>query len=208
MTPIISVILPTIRPELIEGVLAKWRVPLALVPPSELIVVADFTAPGSHTPWIVRERRGVVDAVHVGFQAARGEYVFLTNDETTPEPDALLQLYQAAVVDPDRLLTPRHLPAFNFTYYGKRFAPFPFASKALLERLGGLLDPVFKAFYSDPDLSMRAYAAGIPVDEVPAATIHHHNGADKSANWAAYFEADRATFRARWDHLGAFCDPS
>jgi hypothetical protein len=131
----------------------------------------------------------------------------VTNDETIPEPDCLLHLYQAAVMHPGSLLTPRHLPPFDFRYYGLPFAPFPFASRALFERLGGLFDPAYKGFYADPDLGMRAHAAGVPIEEVPHAAIHHHNVNDKSEQWNAYFDADRATFRARWDHLGEFCDP-
>lgn len=204
---IISVILPTIRPYLIEQRLKEWDTALALVPPSELIVVADFPSPNGHSPWYVRGRNGVIDAINLGYGVARGEFVFVTNDEAIPEPDVLHQLYQAAVQMPGCLLTPLHLPPFPFQYYGKPFAPFPFARKTLFDQIGGMFDPAFKAFYADPDLGMRAHAAGVPIHTVQTAAIHHHNAEGKAEQWDAYFTNDRATFRARWDHLGAFRDP-
>ena len=207
--PLISIILPTVRPALIVDCLASLTAAASLVPPTEIIVVADFEPPIEHQPWILRDRRGPIDAIHLGYQAARGDYVFVTNDEARLEVDALLLLYQDAVMIPGRLLSPTHLPPFPFAYYGRPFVPFPFAHRDVFDALGGLFDPAFKAFYADPDLSMRAHAAGVPVHVVASAAIHHHNGTDgpKEQNWMAYIDRDRAVFRARWDHLGAFRDP-
>lgn len=204
--PVISVILPTIRQGRILAALQSLQAAAELVP-TEIIVVADFPAPIPHSPWYVRGRRGVIDAIQVGYAAARGEYVFVSNDETMVEPDCLHQLYQAAVTQPGRLLTPNHQPPFPFAYYGKPFAPFPFAHRDVFTKLGGLFDPAYRGFYADPDLSMRAHAAGVPVETVWPAVIHHSNSEDKSAAWYDYFLADRATFRSRWDHLGVFRDP-
>lgn len=215
--PVISVILPTIRPTHIGRCLDNLRVAMTFVP-SEVIVVADFPAEaagivpgasGTAVQWIVRGRQGVIDAIYIGTQAARGDYLFITNDETTLEPDCLHQLYQAAATQPGRLLTPNHQPPFPFVYYGRPFAAFPFAHRDLIAQLGGLLDPTYRAFYADPDLSMRAHAAGVPVETVPSAVIYHHNQHDAAHHAAvdAYLAQDRATFRSRWDHLGVFRDP-
>jgi hypothetical protein len=208
--PVISVILPTIRPTHIARTLANLRAAAQFVP-TEIIVIADFPAPSCepHSPWYVRQRQGVIDAIALGERVARGEYLFVTNDETTLEPDCLHQLYQAAVARPGRLLTPNHQPPFPFVYYGKPFAAFPFAHRDLIQQLGGLLDPAYRAFYADPDLSMRAHAAGVPVEQVDTAVMYHWNQHDAAhhAAVAAYLDGDRATFRSRWDHLGAFRDP-
>ena len=208
----ISVLFPTIRPELVAPCLESIRAGAGGVP-FEVIVVSDVPVTWELQPWvrwIVTARNGVVDAVNVAYRAARGSYVFLTNDETRIEPLALERLYQAALREPQAIWSPQHIPSYPFFYYGKPFVPFVFASKALLDSLGGLLDPAYKGFYADPDLSMRAHAAGVPLRVLDTAVIHHSNNIGRPDHVAAvqqYLAQDRETFRARWDHLGEFCDP-
>ena len=109
------------------------------------------------------------------------------------------------------ILTPKHLPAFNFEYYQRPFAPFPFVHRKVIDALNGVfIDPAYKAFYADPDLSMRALTSNIPVYTCETAEIYHPNNMSCPAhvhNVNAYLDQDRATFRARWDHLGKFVDP-
>jgi len=175
----------------------------------DVIIVADFPKPSDvDCTWVVRERRGVVDAVVRAWEDVKGQCVFLFNDEATLDPDALEILYHEAMADPDSLLTPQHVPAYTFAYFGKPFAAFPFAKRDLFVRLGGLLDPVFKSFYADPDLGMRAHAAGGPIRTVERAIIRHNNGHDdvKVSNVAQYMALDQQTFRMRWKHMGTFRD--
>ncbi len=185
MTPMISILFPTIRPDLARVALASVEAACAGVS-FEVIVVADFppsamgeTTPCPHLRWIQRERQGVIDAVNVAVREARGEYLFTLNDQSTLDTGALAALYTAAVYDPHAILTPVHLPPFSFVYYGKPFAPFPFAHRDLFERLGGFLDPVYRAFYADPDLALRADAAGVPVKTVRQSVIRHNNNHKK-----------------------------
>lgn len=208
----ISVLLPTVRP-------AKLPWAIASIPAAadgldyEVVVVADFQPDHTypHTKWIVSERKGPIDAIKAAYDLSEGEYVFVFNDESQLDPQALKALYYAALADPWRVLTPHHVPPFTFEYYGRPFAAFPFVRRDLIESLGGLFDPAYRAFYADPDFSMRAHAKRIPVETVSSATIRHTNHSDgtdvKSQNWERYFANDRATFRTRWDHLGAFRDP-
>jgi hypothetical protein len=208
MKPVISVILPTIRPSLIGVRLAEYRAMDAGVP-VEVIVVADFAPPMPHSPWYVRERKGVIDAVDLGYKAAQGDYITVTNDETQYGPDTLRALYAAACANPGAVLAPRHIPPFPFFYYGKPFTGFPFVHRDTIAKLGGFFDPAYRAFYSDPDFSMRAHAAGVPIVDVPDAPILHMQSHRRDHDDAvvAYHAADQALFRSRWDHLGAFRDP-
>lgn len=208
--PLISVLLPTIRPHLLPACLQSlWRAAARV--PCEVVVVADFAAPRAFPyTWLERPRAGVVDALTAASAVARGDYLFSFNDESTLDPGALDILYDEALKAPNDLLTPTHLPPFGFVYYGLPFAPFPFASRALIERLGGIADPAYGSFYSDPDLSMRAHAQGVPVRVVDGAVIRHAN--DQAAmghqeNITNYLAADRDVFRARWAHLGELVDP-
>jgi GT2 family glycosyltransferase len=213
MTPTISVLLPTIRPDRAKRALASVDAACGSVP-YEVVVVADFppnamadSVPCAHLRWVQRERYGVVDAVNVACCEARGEYLFLFNDESVLQSGALQALYAEAT--PTDIVTVRHEPSYPFVYYGLPFAPFPFAHRDLLRSLGGLLDPVYRGFYADPDLSLRAHAAGVPIRVIESAVLRHDNDHDAAhrASVDAYLLADRATFRSRWDHLGEFHDP-
>lgn len=206
--PAISVLLPSVRPGLLERAYASLEGAACDVS-YEVVIVADFGPKDwPRCRWVVRDRRGSVDAVNRACQEARGEYWFLFNDESVLESVALEILYHEAVATPDQLLTPLHLPRYAFSYYGLPFPAFPFAHRDLFARLGGVLDPIYKAFYADPDLGMRAHAHGVPVVVAERAVIHHHNGQDdaKLQNMRRYFLADRVAFRERWDHLGEFRD--
>lgn len=205
----ISVLLPTIRPHLLVRAWSSIAAACGSVP-YEVIVVADF-GPQSlpKTTWVVRERRGVIDAIYMASLEAVGDYLFVFNDESILDEGALESLYHYALANPGKVLSPQHVPAYNFVYYAKFFAAFPFVHRDVVKRLGGLFDPAYKGFYADPDFSMRAHAAGVPIEVVHAAVLRHHNHHD-APHWSSvskYLDADRALFRSRWDHLGAFADP-
>lgn len=205
----LSVLLPSIRPDRVYRVLENLRAQTDAMD-AEIIVVASFPAPSPEPWWIQRERRGVIDAVNVACAHAKGDIWFLTNDETTCRPGCLQALVNAVNADPLALYSPVHKPDYPFVYYGKPFAAFPCAHRDLIKALGGLLDPVYRGFYADPDLSLRAHDAGVPIRIVDDAVIDHHNETgrwDHQVSVSAFLEQDRATFRARWDHLGEFVDP-
>jgi GT2 family glycosyltransferase len=208
MMPDISVLLPTVRPDQFRRSFDSIAAAAGAVS-YEVVIVADFPQPEDvDCCWIVRERRGVVDAVTRACEFARGRYLFLFNDESTLDPEALERLYHEAEACPGSLLTPQHVPAYTFEYFGRAFAAFPFAHRDVLAHVGGLLDPVFKSFYADPDLGMRAHAASVPIRTVEGAIIRHNNGSDavKAQNVAQYMASDQDTFRMRWKHLGIFRD--
>jgi Glycosyl transferase family 2 len=215
-SPQISVLLPTVRPGQFRRSFDSIQEAAGRVP-YEVIVVADFgaealecTDPLAHLRcrWFQRSRHGPIGAVEEAFKVSNGAYVFVFNDESTLDNGALEALYDEAIKQPRVVYAPRHIPEYAFTYFGQPFAPFPFVHRDVVAILGGLFDPAYKAFYADPDLGMRAYAAGVPISIVTNAVIRHDNGQDevKRQNWDQYFNADQATFKARWSHLGEFRD--
>jgi GT2 family glycosyltransferase len=219
----ISVILPSIRPDRVQRTLENL-VQCATRADLEILVVADYMpsipAPlGVRTQWIHRARGGTVDAVNAGYTAASGEHVFITNDETTLDVDCLAVLEGCAKREPEAIYTPRHRPQFNFSYYGKTFAAFPFAHRDVFKKAAywtsdpaydHLFDPAYRCFYADPDLSLRAQAVGIPIVEVTATSLAHRNSSRRAGhqeNRLMYLYRDQQVFRARWDFLGEFKDP-
>lgn len=206
----ISVLLPTVRPALAQRSLASVALACGDLP-YEVVVVADFDMPESvpvSCIWLKKERQGVVDAVNTAFDWSSGSHVFLFNDESTLDSFSLKILHDESVRDPRCLLGPAHVPHYTFAYYGLNFVPFPFAPRDLFIKIGGLLDPVYKSFYADPDLGLRAHACGVTVRTVEQAIIRHDNGQDeaKLQNLSQYMAIDQATFRERWKHLGEFRD--
>ena len=206
---LVSVLLPTMRPD-------SWRRSFDSIEaacgdvPYEVIVVASFSTNEllEHCWWMVRERLCVVDALIRAEELARGEYLFSFNDQSVLAPEALERLYHEAESRPGELLTPRHEPAYRFVYYDRIFAPFPFAHRNLLVRLGGIADRAYRSFYSDPDLSMRAHDNGVSVRVVDDAIIYHANVHDHAhqQNVSAHHLADREAFVKRWAHYGVFVE--
>lgn len=216
MIPLVSILLPTVRPDLARQSLAAMNEACEGAA-CEVVVVADFpldifgnslSALTMPLIWIKRERRGTVDAANAALKHARGEWVFLTNDETIIQPGAVKAMLAVAWTSHYCLWAPQHVPAYTFQYFGKPFVPFPFVHKDLLAQVGGLFDPAYKCFYADPDLSLRVYDKGFSVQTIDGAAVHHANGQDeaKLLNMQQYMAGDQATFRARWSHLGEFCD--
>ena len=181
--------------------------------PYEVIVVADFddldASLDPHVRWIISRREGVIAAIHLAYTHAKGDYLFVFNDESRLEPGALRRLYEEAEAHPGAVLSPVHLPPYPFVYYGLPFAPFPFVHRHIVNRLGGLFDPAYKGFYADPDFSLRAHAQGVPIRVVESAILRHNNQHDAPHHQSvkSYLDADRALFRARHDYLGEFKDP-
>lgn len=209
----ISVILPSVRPDNL------WRCLNAVDHASrginiETIIVADFKP--IYIPisafWIYApERKGTIDAINKGFDVSQGEYIFVTSDEAILGDGALVSLENMCkFYDNKVLLSPAHVPDFPFFYYKKWFAAFPFAHRSLIDKVGGLFDPVYKSFYADPDLSLRAYTHGFDVRTCDDAIIYHPNNMEclvHKHNVSTYLAHDRAIFKERWAHLGEFIDP-
>lgn len=207
----ISVLLPSIRPHLIARTLES--LPYGV----ETVVVADYPTqyPWNQFPeirWFERERRGVIDAINFAYAQSSGEYLFILNDQSWLKRGALEALLEEALKKQRQIYTPRHEPPFRFVYYDIEFAAFPFIHRSVLEEVGSrtyILDPSYRGFYGDPDLSLRAHAHGIPITVVKKAVLFHCNEHDAPHNdhVSAFLAEDQATFRSRWDHLGAFRDP-
>lgn len=214
MTPIVSILLPTIRPDLFRIRMQEYA-QLQLPGPCEVVVVSDrpdlldaAPQPGLSVQYLVQPRGGNVPATNLAFAAAQGTYVLATNDEVAFEADLLTALVRAAALQVDGIFSPVQTPYCSNDYYGVFFANCPFGRRRFFQHLNGqdcLFDPVYRCFYADPDLSLRAAAQGLAVVMVPDARCAHQcvPGAEGHvANARAYYAQDRQTFVTRWAHLG------
>lgn len=220
MTPIVSVLLPTIRPDLFRIRMQEYA-RLDVPGPCEVIVVTDLydLEASSPCPWLsvtkyIQPRGGNVPATNLAFEHAAGRYVIATNDEVEFDRQILTALVAAGEAAGERaLLSGTQTPYCSNDYYGVFFANCPFGRKSFFQSLdGGFFDPVYRCFYADPDLALRCDALGISVTKVPEARCTHHCVKDAEghvSNRRAYYAQDRGTFEHRWAHLGDMAgDPS
>ena len=183
----------------------------------ELVTVSDVqgldvtsTHPLLQVRHFVQPRNGTVDAMNLSFEMAEGRYIFATNDEVELDPCVFRVLLDAAEAHgEDGIFAVSQKPYCSNDYYGIYFAPCPFGRRSFFQRLNGrnyLFDPIYRSFYADPDLCIRAHVAGIDVVKVPEARTRHHRcvrpGDGHSHNWQSYYQSDRHTFNTRWEHLG------
>lgn len=221
-TPIVSILLPTIRPDLFRVRMEEYA-RLELPWPCEVVVVSDrpdldtrSANPNLMVRHAVQPRLGNVPATNLAFQMAEGVYVFATNDEVELDRQFLVALVRAGEAQGERgILSAVQEPWCSNDYYGIFFANCPFARRHYLQALNGgpyFFDPAYRCFYADPDLSMRAHVSGLPVMVVPEARCVHHCVPDAdghAVNASNYYIQDQRTFRSRWEHLGPWAgDPS
>lgn len=213
-TPLVSILLPTIRPDLFRRRMDEYA-RLDLPEPCEVVTVSDrpdldvsSTHPRLSVQHFVQSRAGNVPATNLAFERARGRYVIATNDEVEFDAGVIRALLATDAAHGEGILSTTQTPYCSNDYYGVFFANCPFGRRSFFERLNGgarLFDPVYHCFYADPDLSLRAHAVGFPVVKVPDARCTHHcvPGAEgHAANANAYYDRDRQTFCTRWAHLG------
>ncbi len=226
--PELSIVIPTCnRAALLEACLRTVRQTVRC--PHEVIVVDG--ASYDDTPAVLaeaadlfgdrlrviteRQRAGFVRAANLGLRAARGTVLTWLNDDARPLPDALDRAAaQAARTDGlvalyHRWQSPRNV-AYRATVDGRSYAVchvrgtlyanFAVGRRATFERLG-FFDERFHFCGADPDLSLKAWHAGLAV--VPAAggaaVAHDEVPDDRRADDATAGREDNAKLFAKWD---------
>ena len=163
-------------------------------------------------------RGGFVKACNLGLRRAAGRFLTWLNDDARPLPGALDRaVVQAAAAPPDvglvamyhRWQSPRNV-AFTCDADGGRYAlchvrgtlyaNFAVGRRAVFEQLR-FLDERFYFYGADPDLSLKAWHAGLRV--VPAhdgVVIDHDEAADdRRADDVPVGREDNAKLFAKWD---------
>jgi GT2 family glycosyltransferase len=168
---------------------------------------------------VVREetREGFVRAVNKGMRLATGRNLAWLNDDARPLPGSLdLAVHQIDHAPADvafvamfpRCNTTRNV-AYETLHHGNLYrlchvrgtlyANFPVGRRATYERLG-LLDERFYFLAADPDLSLKAWHAGMRVVPAYGCLIDHEQHADdRRAADTGRADADNVLLFAKWD---------
>jgi GT2 family glycosyltransferase len=168
---------------------------------------------------VIREERreGFVRAANKGFRAARGRYLTWLNDDARPLPGAFdLALQQFETCRPDIAFVAmfhRWHSLKNVAYEtvhrgqiyrlchvrGTLYANFPVGRREIFEQLG-YFDERYFLCAADPDLSLKAWHAGMQIVPAYGALIDHDEIEDeRRAGDSIRATQDNQKLFAKWD---------
>jgi GT2 family glycosyltransferase len=168
---------------------------------------------------IIREpkREGFVKAANKGFRAARGKNMIWLNDDARPQPGSLDRAIELLDAQPPSVAFVALFHSFNSNrniayeteHRGKKYrlchvrgtlyANFPVGRRETYERLG-YFDERFYICGADPDLSLKAWYAGMSVVPGWGAMIDHDEHVDtRRDSDSSSAEADNRMLFAKWD---------
>jgi GT2 family glycosyltransferase len=168
--------------------------------------------------WIREEKRqGFVKAANIGFRAADGKYITWLNDDARPLPDAYDNAIQQLKKGPasDRVIAMYHRwkSARNIAFEkklhgtayqlchvrGTLYANFALATRDVFQQLA-YFDERYRFYGADPDFSLKAWHAGIPIETARASFIDHDEHDDQRRFVdAEQAKRDNAKLFAKWD---------
>jgi GT2 family glycosyltransferase len=170
---------------------------------------------------IIREpqRQGFVKAANQGFRAATGRYMTWLNDDARPLPGTLDRAVEQlqSLGEPSDVafvaMFHRWHTTWNVAYEtelrgrvfrlchvrGTLYGNFPVGLRTTFERLG-YLDERFYFYAADPDLSLKAWHAGLRIVPAYGAMIDHDEvDDDRRADDADRGAADNRQLFEKWD---------
>ena len=153
---------------------------------------------------------GPVGAINQALPYAKGEYIVTLSDDCLVTPNwasnmisFLEKLYFKNAIGSFRVFDETG-ELGDIGYYGRSFSLFPFMRRDMIHTINGYYSNEYNAFYSDPDLGIRAWQYGKGVYTCPNAFIYHKYNPDivHISNKSKYFLKDEEIFRKKWDWLG------
>jgi GT2 family glycosyltransferase len=168
---------------------------------------------------VIREpkREGFVKAANKGFRSARGRNMIWINDDARPVPGALDTAIEQLDDEPETVAFVALFHRFNSTrniayesehrgqkyrlchVRGTLYANFPMGRRETYERLG-YFDERFFICGADPDLSLKAWYAGMSIVPGWNAMIDHDEIDDpRRATDANRADLDNRALFAKWD---------
>jgi len=202
----VSVIMPSLRPQLVQQRIRDYAATSADIS-YELVVVSPFEVKGANVKHVPEgEPKGTIYATNLGYQHSSGKIIVYTSDDVRPLPHALsnmarfLKRFPAPFVSSFRMLTPDQREREQSSAYDLLYACWGALTRESIEKLGGLFDPIYRSYWADPDLSMRAWTHGGMVRVCPDAWLAFEGAEDdvKSKNMSQSHNQDMEAFLERW----------
>lgn len=224
--PVVSIVVPTYqRPAALEQCLRSIRETVTLPHDVICVAVADDEPTLSalktqNVETVIQATRGgAVQAMNLGFRAARGEYLIQINDDCRLLPHSIanaVRFLQAPAHrntigqtaffhdSPVRRNVHAQIQVDGIWYFvchvrGLCYANFGLARRALYEQLN-YFDEQYFMYGADPDFSLKVWhQAKLRVEPCPGALIHHEELSDeRGAAERAAQHTDNAKLFAKW----------
>ncbi len=149
---------------------------------------------------------GTYNAVRKMFNETSGEWIIHMPDDCTVVPgwiDRMMEMMKDPEIYVGGWKTYNWIKHEPCKYYGKNFCAFICIRRDIAIKLGGLMHEKYYCFYGDPDLSMRAYAAGGKVQHLPTYDIYYDDKGDdlKSKNFLEHHDKDKQQFINTWGNF-------
>lgn len=188
----------------------------------EIIVVSPFDIPYHPNVVHIKENKseGVGKAIATGFDRAQGEYIMHINDHCRAvtslkhmvdcmrphDNEIFLGRFFAIDVPSLGMMQNNEIEFFERDHtimvFGRVFAQLMCMRKDKAEEIGGFFDyPYYKAWYLDPDLSLRVWKAGGRVETCNNARVlvlPEPEGDTVVPQNRKYYNEDSEAFRKRW----------
>lgn len=204
--PEISIILPSIRPEIILQRINEFSITNRDLD-YEIIVVSPFTVKGDKVVHIKEGQLGFGHAANTGYKFSSGKYVVYWGDRISPTINCLSNMLNFVKSNPDPFIGSFRMKDSRSKreiaqgcVYGKLFPTYPCASKNTINIIGGLIDPIFEHYWADPDMGLRTWEHGGKVEICPDAWLEKETYDDEivSNNTKKFFDSGAETFFNRW----------
>lgn len=198
----VSVILPTLYPNLAERAIASLRQTGAPDVDLQIVVCSPHRIGGDMVTWVDdADCNGNNAAVRKALEAVEGDYILTFTDDATVSPGWLAKALEAIGSFGDsrpRVLSLNHGEVG--TCFGRLYANFPFVSRSVLERFRSDFYP-FGAHWGDVSLSMAVWEAGGEVTATADRLVTFETdrmGNGESPHRSSSFMRDTKAFLARF----------
>lgn len=226
--PVISVLIASLRPELLKKCLASIHGASQGVD-YEVVVVCPFDIPPHDRVVHVKEEKveGNYNAVAKGYPVTRGEYVVVLSDDVLVVGGSLREmvafmrprdeeLFQGRFVhtftenlealEKGEASPLRVLPLHNF--FGYMFSGFPCMRKDKIDRIGGLFDNKrYRGFWGDADLGIRVWVHGGRIETCTTSALVAYPNQDEldTTSKAEWQKVDEKVFCQLWEPIFDEC---
>jgi GT2 family glycosyltransferase len=168
----ISILLPSLRPELIKQRIEEF----AQTNPNvdyEIIVVSPFRIEDKNVKWIKDDgfpNNGSVMATQLAYYHSNSNYVMYFSDKVIPTKNCLTAMLNYVKLNVEPFIGAFKMIRSNgkeigaFKCYNKLYACYGCMSKKTVELIGGFWDTNFYHSWADIDISLRCWEAGGKVE--------------------------------------------
>ncbi len=208
--PEVSITLPSLRPEAVLQRIKQFSMTNKGVD-YEIIVVSPFPVKEERVIHVYeKEPSGNVPAHNIACKNSSGEYIVYWSDDIYPTANCLANMLRFVKSKEKPFIGAFRLrrqgqEKTQWTVYGKLYAPIGCVSRKTLDLIGQYFDPVYRAYWADPDMCLRTWEKGGRVEVCPDALVEDANMMDevRGKSWDRFFAKDTETFFNRWhDKLG------